>query len=123
MYIIFKRGVTLKNHSHVFLFTWLPLLYNSSLNRYSGTDKLDNSKRLNYGIKINNDISVLPDTNIVLIAIPVGLRDDYIQQFSKNSNKISLYLTILIILFFSYGHVYMALGSIETDENNIIKHR
>ena len=44
-------------------------------------------------------------------------------KFSKNSNKISLYLTILIILFFSYGHVYMALGSIETDENNIIKHR
>jgi len=44
-------------------------------------------------------------------------------KFFKNSNKISLYLTLLIILFFSYGHVYLTLDSIATDENNIIKHR
>ena len=32
---------------------------NNSLNRYSGTDKLDNSKRINYGITINNENLIL----------------------------------------------------------------
>ncbi|MFL2520365.1 MAG: LPS-assembly protein LptD, partial [Alphaproteobacteria bacterium] len=32
---------------------------NNSLNRYSGSDKLDNSKRISYGITIDNDILIL----------------------------------------------------------------
>ena len=31
------------------------IVSNNSLNRYSGSDKLDNSKRINYGIQINNN--------------------------------------------------------------------
>ena len=31
------------------------IVNNNDLNRYSGSDKLDNSKRINYGIKINNN--------------------------------------------------------------------
>ena len=43
-----------------------------SLNRYSGTDKLDNSKRLNYGFTIRND------------KIKFDLLQSY--EFTKNSN-------------------------------------
>jgi len=43
-----------------------------SLNRYSGTDKLDNSKRLNYGFTIKND------------KIKFDLLQSY--EFTKNSN-------------------------------------
>ena len=44
-------------------------------------------------------------------------------KFSSNSKKISLYLTLIIILFFSYGHLFMALNSLETDDSDLIKHR
>ena len=45
---------------------------NNSLNRYSGSDKLDNSKRINYGITINNE-------NLTL-----NLFQSY--EFTNNSN-------------------------------------
>jgi len=45
---------------------------NLSLNRYSGTDKLDNSKRINYGITVNND------------TVNLELFQSY--EFTENSN-------------------------------------
>ncbi len=44
----------------------------TNLNRYTGTDKIDNSKRLNYGIKVNNN------------SIRLNLSSYY--EFSNNSN-------------------------------------
>ena len=48
------------------------IVNNSSLNRYSGSDKLDNSKRINYGIQINNN------------KIKLELSQNY--EFTDNSN-------------------------------------
>ena len=48
------------------------IINNSALNRYSGSDKLDNSKRINYGIRINND------------KIELELSQNY--EFTDNSN-------------------------------------
>ena len=48
------------------------IVSNNSLNRYSGSDKLDNSKRINYGIQINNN------------KIKLELSQNY--EFTDNSN-------------------------------------
>ena len=48
------------------------IVNNSALNRYAGSDKLDNSKRINYGIRINND------------KIELELSQNY--EFTDNSN-------------------------------------
>ncbi|PPR45935.1 MAG: LPS-assembly protein LptD [Alphaproteobacteria bacterium MarineAlpha5_Bin7] len=48
------------------------LLNNSSLNRFTGSDKLDNSKRMNYGIDIKKDL------------INISLAQSY--EFDANSN-------------------------------------
>jgi len=52
--------------------TEFSIVNNSALNRYSGSDKLDNSKRINYGIKINNN------------KIELELSQNY--EFTNNSN-------------------------------------
>ena len=48
------------------------LMNNNSLNRYTGTDKLDNSKRMNYGVEINKN------------PIKFSLSQSY--EFDANSN-------------------------------------
>ena len=73
----------------------------SSLNRYSGTDKLDNSKRINYGININKD------------KVTIDLSQNY--EFTNNSNYHKESGNI--------NHLSDALGSIKyRDTNNLLQY-
>ncbi len=72
----------------------------SSLNRYSGTDKIDNSKRINYGINISNE------------KINFNLSQTY--EFTDNSN-----------FHYEQGnddHLSDLLGSLKYDGNNKISY-
>jgi predicted dehydrogenase len=41
-------------------------------------------------IKINDNLSILPDCDIVFLAIPVGVREPYIEEFSKRNRRITI---------------------------------
>ena len=69
-------------------------------------------------IKIN-DVSSLPDCDTVLLAIPVGAREEYIHELSKR--KIPISETFAVIIAFAVYQVgFVLLGAWQPESLNIL---
>ena len=75
----------------------------------------------------SQNIHLLPVTEIFLpIAIMLSLTGFTIFILGKkinNKNKIALVISLLVIVFFSYGHVYNILNDSELENSEISRHR
>ena len=75
----------------------------------------------------SENIHLLPSTEIILpLIIVVGL--SIIAYFSigfilKNKNKAALIITLFLIIFFSYGHIYNIINTSDLENFEIFKHR